>query len=306
VKNIPFSTVPGWRGNSPNDNIDDRGWAMTFKIPFTSLGMAGKPASGTNWRLGVVLHDRDAQSGQTLPDQFWPELANPQSPVSWGILHFGLPSFTQPVVTNMQTSTIRNRLNGAVVPDVAAGGGTLCGGYLDIWTQWGEANYADQTYLNIQNQVDVADFPCFSKYYVTFPLSSIPAGKTIRSAKLILYEFGGSDPTQAKPSFIQVFRIGQDWNETTLNWNNAPLAVENVSQAWIPVYNKPYKWPGDPYEWDVSRSVSQAYESGTPLRLVLYSADGDYHSGKYFVASNTDDGNAVARPTLIIEWGIKP
>jgi hypothetical protein len=301
-----FSTVSGWRGNYPNDNVDDSGWAMTFKIPFTSLGLSGKPSAGTTWRLGFMLHDRDSQAGPALTDQVWPELINLQSPASWGILRFGMPTFTPPDVTNQQTTTIRNRLNGVVVPDVAAGGGATCGANLNIWTQWGEANYAARGDFNIQNQVDIADFPCFSKYFVTFPLTSIPAGKTIRSAKLILHEFGGADPNNAYSSLIQVLRIGQDWSESSLNWNNSPLAIENVAQTWVGVYKKQLVWPGDPYEWDISRAVTQAYQEGSPLRLVLYSADGKYHSGKYFVSSDTGDWNEDGRPTLVVEWGTKP
>jgi hypothetical protein len=53
----------------------------------------------------------------------------------------------------------------------------------------------------------------------------------------------------------------------------------------------------------VSGAVAQAYSAGQPLRLVLYSADDNYHSGKYFVSSDTDDWNAVGRPTLVVQWG---
>jgi hypothetical protein len=45
---------------------------------------------------------------------------------------------------------------------------------------------------------------------------------------------------------------------------------------------------------------------GGPLRLALYEADSAYHSGKYFVTSNTGDWNAVARPTLAVVWGQEP
>jgi hypothetical protein len=39
------------------------------------------------------------------------------------------------------------------------------------------------------------------------------------------------------------------------------------------------------------------------LRLVLYAADGAYHSGKYFTASETGDWNAIGRPTLEVVLG---
>jgi hypothetical protein len=58
-----------------------------------------------------------------------------------------------------------------------------------------------------------------------------------------------------------------------------------------------------PYTWDISRAVAAAYTAGGPLRLVLYSADSDYHSGKYFVSSDTQDWNETGRPTLQITLG---
>ena len=53
----------------------------------------------------------------------------------------------------------------------------------------------------------------------------------------------------------------------------------------------------------MSWAVAEAYASGAPVRLALYSADSDYHSGKYFVTSETGDWNEVARPTLQVRWG---
>jgi hypothetical protein len=94
----------------------------------------------------------------------------------------------------------------------------------------------------------------------------------------------------------------QDWDESTLNWNNGPLAKENVSAAWVDPVDE-YTDPPIPWEWDVSRAVAEAYALGTPLRLVLYEADSAYHSGKYFHSSDVGDWNAEGRPTLAITWG---
>jgi hypothetical protein len=49
--------------------------------------------------------------------------------------------------------------------------------------------------------------------------------------------------------------------------------------------------------------VAQAYGKGQPLRLAMYSADSDYHSGKYFTSSETGDWNAEGRPLLTVVWG---
>lgn len=303
---IPFTAVAGWRGDWLNDDGDDRGWAVTFRIPFTSLGRSGPPPEGTIWGLGLMVHDRDDGGGTPIPATPWPERMNPDAPSTWGRLRFGLPGYTPPPVQPVGTVTIRHQLNGAVVKDAAVGGYTVCGDGRDFWTQWGETPEGfynpERSDFNIQNQIDIADWPCFSKYYVAFPLDAVPRGKVILSATLTLHLMGNAGPNPP-PSWIQVLTVAQDWDDQTLTWNNAPLAAENLGGTWVyPVTNWP-GWPGIPYHWDVTYAVAQAYTAGQPLRLAMYSADADYHSGKYFVSSDTGDWNATARPTLTIVWG---
>ena len=306
----PFSTSSGWRGNAPNDNnADDRGWVLTFRLPFASLGCSGPPAEGAIWGLGAVLHDRDDAGGTAIADQTWPETLDDDRPATWGQLRFGLPTYSPPSATIGGSVTIREKLNGAVVPDAAVGGtiGNLCPGDADyIWNDWGDDNFGGGQIVNIQNQGDVADWPCFAKYYVTFPLDTVPAGRSIISAKLTLHQSGnagGGSWGEPDPSLIQVFTIDDAWSESALTWNNAPLAGENGAAAWVDPLPSFPGWPGVPTDWDVSREVAQAYEAGEPLRLALYSADTAYHSGKYFVSSETGDWNAEARPTLTVTWG---
>lgn len=301
---IPFTTRPGWRGDRLNDDTDDRGWAMAFRIPFSSLGLSGRPSGDNLWRMALVLHDRDSRAGPPLADQIWPPEANLAAPTTWGTLRFGMPSYTPPATANQQTFTIRHGLRGVVVPDAAVGGGSICGDGLDFWSEWGNSTRdAGKPDFNIQNQSDIADWPCFSKYFVTFPLDALPTGRAVVEARLVLHQFGNSEPSQAKPSFIQVLTVGADWSERTLSWNNAPLATENFGGAWVEPLRDHPGWPGVRREWDVSRAVAQAYAAGGPLRLAMYSADSDYHSGKYFVSSDTEDWNADGRPTLIVRLG---
>lgn len=304
---IPFTAVAGWRGERLNDDGDDRGWAMSFRIPFASLGRSGPPSEGTIWGLGLIVHDRDDASGTPIPTAVWPESLRPDVPATWGRLRFGLPVYTPPPARPRGTVLIRHRLNGAIVRDASVGGYTVCGEGRDFWTQWGDTTEdfynPERSDLNIQNQVDIADWPCFSKYYVTFPLDALPPGKAILSATLTLHLIGNAGGANAPRSWIQVLTVAQDWDDRSLTWNNAPLAAENIGGTWVdPVTNWP-GWPGIPYRWDVTYAAAQAYATGQPLRLALYSADGDYHSGKYFASSDTGDWNAAARPTLTVVWG---
>jgi hypothetical protein len=252
--------------------------------------------------LALALHDRDDTSGALIPDQVWPETLSPQQPDTWGQLVFDQPVYNPPLARPGELITIRHGLNGAGVIDAHVGGHGNCGDGLSYWTEWGETNYAGYSQINIQNQWDVADWPCFSRYYVTFPLDALPPDKIVISATLTMYLFGnaGYNPGDAKPSLIQALTVANDWDETTITWNNAPRAAENVASTWVYPVASPPNWPGVSYQWNVSQAVAKAYTTGNGLHLALYSADGDYHSGKYFWSSDAGD---LGRPTLRVQLG---
>ncbi len=303
---IPFTGWHGWRGSGFNNNQDDKGWVAFFTIPFSSLGLSGPPPRNSHWGMAVAVHDRDDAAGTPIVDRTWPEAMNPLVPATWGQVGFGIPRFTPPTAVPQGVTLIRQGLNGQVVPDGHVGGHTICGDGIDHWSEWGEANYAGYNQINVQNQWDISDYPCFSRYYVTFPLGTVPPGKVIISAKLTMQLFGNAGGGQwgdPPDSFIQVFSVSHDWNENTLTWNSGPLASENFAGTWVyPVPPSPTT-PPYPYEWNVSIPASRAYASGQPLRLALYSADGPMHTGKYFWSSDTGDWDAHLRPTLEVVWG---
>ena len=309
VGNAVFTTTAGWRGDSGvNNSTNARGWVASFDIPFSSLGVSATPSTNTIWGMGVSVHDRDEGGGDAIPSQNWPQTLNPQRPASWGQLAFGIPAYAPPSSTPGGFVKIRQGLQSAIVADAHVGGHTTCAQSLwpNFFGGWGSLNYSGVEQVNIQNQNDVADWPCFSKYYITFPLDSLPAGKAIISATMTLHQFGnsgqGSTPGP-QVSFIQALTVADPWNENTINWNNAPRALENIATTMVnPVSSNPIP-PGVPVRWDISRAVATAYATGTPLRLVLYSADSAYHSGKYFWSSDIPDFSAEGRPTLDISWG---
>ncbi len=319
-QDVPFVAETGWRGDAVNNNGDDRGWRITFRIPYNSLGLS-KPAEGARWRMALISHDRDSQAGPPGVSFIWPPSAQPDEPHTWAVLRYGLPTYQPPSVRNLTSLLIREGENGAVVPDAAVGGtiSNQCPGDANhIWNEWGNRNYANENSALIQNQSDIADWPCFSKYYLSFPLDRLPPGKVIRSARLVLHHWGGSgaicsnpdtnpNPDCARSSFIQVSTVEQTWQENTITWNNAPPTFENVARLRVEPYNidQPgQKWPGARREWDVSYALAKAYDQGENwISFAIYSSDSAYHSGKYFSASETEDWNKVGRPTLIIEYG---
>lgn len=303
--NVSFTTESLYRGfGGPNLDADNQGWVQTFHIPFSSLGLSGPPASGTVWGLALNLYDRDDAAGNPIPVKRWPESMDSNRPSTWGQLSFGLPpAYVPPPPKSPSTTSIKNGVNGAIVPDGMVGGSMVCGQGLDLWTQWGQANYAGQQQVNIQNQDDVADWPCFAKYYITFPLDSLPSSKVILSSTVTLFQFGNAGMGWTPgpfPSLIQVFSVSDNWNEGTLNWNDAPLALEYISSASVDPLATTAPWPGIPRTWDVSAAVAKAYAAGLPLRLVFYSADKPMHSGKYFYSSYA---GPEGRPTLQVRWG---
>lgn len=303
LASIPFQTSAAWWGNAFNDDVDDHGWGVRSYIPFRNLGLTGPPAKGTTWKMGITVQDRDG--GAEVRQSGWPEGMDPVDTGTWGSLTFGLPVYTPPASSPRDPVHIQHGLNGAVVMDGMVGGGTVCGDGVNPWVEWGLRNYAGHDQVNVQNQANTEDWPCFSKFYISFPLDQIPDGKVIRSASLTMYHFGNSKPDEAQRSLIQVLLARSGFNEATLNWNNAPTAVENVSQAWVEPREEPLTeplWPGVPITWDLSYAVAQVYPQSDYLHLVLYSADAPMHSGKYFSSSDID-WNSGARPKLTVEWG---
>lgn len=306
LSNIPFETVTMWRGSGFNDlTMPSKGWGITFRIPYSSLGLQNAPHNA-NWRLGFAVHDRDDPTGSPISDKIWPETTLQTNPDSWGLLHYGIPVHT-PLSNDYDAITvIRNGFDGVSVEDAHVGGGFECGGDVNYWTEWPNLNYSssEPSQVNIQNQRDVSDYPCFSKLFITFPLDMIPDGAEIISATLTMHQFGNSgtgwdDEPQA--SYIQVLSIDQGWNPSNITWNNAPYASANYGGLRVEPLPSFPGWPGIPRTWNISRAVYDALQAGDQLQLVLYSSDAPIHSGKYFYSSDSNsDGSA--RPYVTVYW----
>ncbi len=304
---LAVTASSGWRGIRLNDDADDKGWAENFRIPLAALGLPAQP-EGAFLRMGLIVHDRDQRAGAAEAPQPWPTGLNATDVASWGWLQVGTPYWQPPAVQASGEVTIRRaKQSDAAVPDASVGGttGNLCGESTpSFWETWPNANWGSRADANVQNQIDISDWNCYSRYYITFPLESVPAGKVIVGATLTLHQYGNSGTfALAQRSLIQVLRAGGAWDEETITWNNAPQALENIGAIWVtPVQSMP-AWPGIPWAWNVGKAVADAYAEGQPVRLVLYSADSNYHSGKLFVSSDTGDWNAAGRPALRVVWG---
>mgnify|MGYP000909758466 CR=1 FL=1 len=240
-----------------------RGWSGDASIPWSYFG--GKPVNGDTWEVSA------SYLGQNFN----------------GILRWGLPNYNgvippAPLIQNVN-----------VTEDATLGGTSDCG-YLD-WPNhfetWGWRNY--ETYIgfhsryeefsNVQNQWDVADWPCYSKYIMRVP---IPENlQNFSGAFLNIYRFGhpGYNPGDTGTSIFQAYEVNDAWEENTVAWNTIQLG-ENVSHG--PVTECTDTECGSWFRLDISELVRRAIARGEKtVDAVFYSANGNYHSGKYFYTS---------------------
>lgn len=274
-----YNAAPAWdianRGN--------RGWTAYRLVPWSVLG--GQPQAGDEWPLHFTAVDGAAWQGT---------------------LHWGLPDYAGRSVDGAQVVTVG--LSG----DAMTGGGTNCGS--DDWPAyyptWGSRNEdgatADGPRYNMgtatqinagQNQWDVADWPCYARYYAQWGLPTLPAGAQVVSATVEMSNFGnpgygsGYDADGTGDTKYQVWEVAQPWSELGITWDNAPAPAENVSRTVVrpidvacpmPLVNAACP-PGVPYSFDVTEIVRRAYADGRSwASMLLYTAAGQYHSGKYF------------------------
>jgi hypothetical protein len=153
----------------------------------------------------------------------------------------------------------------ALSGDSMLGGGTDCASqdWPDYVPTWGNRNFGTSDHVNVQMQWDVADWPYFGQGYA-------------------------EDGT--KDTVMQVFAVDKPWQETGITWNNAPVPQENTGRTLVrplPGDCKPtpywYCSPGIAYTFDVTEIVRRAQAEGRSwASLALYTAAGQYHSGKFF------------------------
>ncbi len=336
---LDFHTLGHYRGvGNYNSGQASHGWWAAYEIPFSALGISGKPGHGTVWRMAVAVHDRDTSTGiPAINDKIWPADVNFSQPNTWGELHFGTaPAYSPPATVANQTLTItHDPANNMDFQDTHVGGHANCAAHVDpfyhvgtdMFRDFGDVNfgaaafdfYNQQTgntevislsHLNVQGQEDVADWNCQSKIMIEVELDPVPAGKQIVDAKLELNMFGNAGgagwAVPPDTSYIQAFSSMEDWNENTVTWNNAPYAAENISGTWVVPLDAdefPNNYTHIPvkYEWDVSKIVAEAYATGEPARIILYSADVARHSGKYFWSSMENAPERI--PKLHVTYG---
>lgn len=257
-----------------------RGWGASGLIPWSEIGPVGE---SVDFRFIVP-------NGEVF-----------------GTLNFGLPDYLGSTIVPdaVFTATLKQ--------DAVVGGGTDCAADNDPnnnqdpvtgiapdydfwWKTWGSENvgfYGDKI-INMgnfpwaiaQNQWDIADWPCYAKYIFEINEVALPVGAQVISATLNVYHFGdpgygsGYAPDGTKDTIFQIYPVKESWSEDTVTWDNFPTALENISWTMV----KPREVceaAGSCWE---QFDVTELYRRNQ-LSAIMYTAAGQYHSGKQFYSS---------------------
>ena len=247
--------------------VGSRGWSATAFLPWGQFG--GAPQPGDVWPLALTALDGD----------------------TWqGVIRWGAPPYAGAAGT--YTVTV------PVAQDATLGGSTDCGAYdwPDYFPTWGSRSYEGDpkygTFSNIQAQWDTTDWPCYSQYIAQWVLPQLPAGAEVTGAWLDVYYFGAAYPTEGRdvPEYVpgqrtQAYQVGTAWDAATVTWDTAPAATENVSYTsldWCATGVDCHGWRA----LDVTPIVQRAYQAGQgDAAALLYTAAGQYHSGRYIYTS---------------------
>ncbi|MCS6798363.1 MAG: DNRLRE domain-containing protein [Myxococcota bacterium] len=330
----------GYRGGERDES---RGWHVVFWIGWRALtGEAGVPMG---LRLGLLAFDRDDASGSRLGEvERFPLTAATETAEGWMPVVLADATIASREESGaspghaaeayrvagqlpphrpetMRTVVIREGRMGAVVENASVGASErLCSGDDAYNFGDGPASWGGETgrrYFHVQAQADYADWPCFARAYVRFPLDAVPDGAVVLSARLVLHH---KQPTSGGDegvwSLVHAFDVdstlrgsSEPWTEADLSWNLAPLPVENLAASWGDRTGVTDRgWDAlPPWSWDVTRAVRRRLAERR-VSFALQPSDVEYHTGKEFVRSEDfpDWGNPEQRPRLEVTFADPP
>jgi hypothetical protein len=266
-----WPVTSGWEiGERCGPSHDDcRGWTAQFVPPLDWAALGGAPRSGEVWPLSILV------TGESGASATW------VGSVRWGV----------PDYAGVQPTSDATRVTTTGI-DAMLGGAFDCGApaYPDYFTKWGALNWAGSSQVNVQAQWDIADWPCYSKVATKWTLAGIPPNATIISATLTYEQFGnaGYNYGDTLTTTLQAFEVSPLWDPATITWNNAPPPGENLS--WLDVPEVPAACefncvPPLARTMDVTELTRRALAKGQgEAAAIIYTAAGQYHSGKYLWA----------------------
>lgn len=269
-----------------------RGWTGDMLLPWAS----GQPTFGTTMPFTLTATDFDGGVVKSIKD-------------ITGTLRFGTPNYYGQNVTGQVVLTTR------LTADAPVGGGTTCGSDDDplYFPTWGTRNTDDTTEMrpmgswyqaNIgQFQWDVADWPCYSRYFARFNIPTIPNNAQIVSATVTMYQFGnpgygsGNAGDSTGTTVYEVVSTDSNWDEQNVAWDTAPKIFENTTRTSVPQLPMDclptggwYCDPPIPYTFDVTKLVKESINGQVNFGLIT--SAGQYHSGKFFYTREASEDKA--------------
>ena len=284
----------GWQIGHRCGAGDCRGWSASTLIPWPNLG--GRPAPGQQVPFAAEY------AGASLA----------------GMLHWG-EALAAPS-TEPATGVV-------VVPlleDTVIGGDSVCGDpdWPTYHPTWGSTpRWGSSPHVLVENQWDVADWPCYNKLLMRADLSAIPYGARVVSATLELARFGQMgyacgycvDPATGSnngtmDTVVQIFDYPVQWSESTATWDTTRYPgppLHRILTVPLPddgQEGRSYASNPLPEFWDITGPVQAALARGELQASVLAAtAAGQYHSGKYYYSTE----GAVA-PKVRIAYVTEP
>ena len=271
--NAQFTT--GTRCTGP---LNCRGWDVTTSTPISYSQLAVAPSLGVTFPLSIDFTDVD--SG-TVNYTSWSG-TGVVGDVATAPLPLGPTVYKEYPVTS----------------DASIGGATDCGApsYPNYFPTWGTYTWDNSPYGNVQAQWDAADWPCYSKYAANIHIPDFEGRKVVKAA-IELHQFGnaGYEYGDTGTTVFQTFMLSSTFDAGSATWDNLPEPVRLLSR--MPVTELPqecmfYCNPGVPYLFDVTAALEYTNTFG----IVMYTAAGQYHSGKYFYTSHG------AEPPVLKVW----
>ncbi len=230
-----FTSIAGWRGDGVNSGAEARGWSVRFDIPFASLGTNVPPAAD-----GCVAHGpRAARPGRRRRAARFRTRPGRSTQTGSGRLpgvnlRSTCAATHRPLPRPVESTTVRNGLDGAVSRRTPMSADTAPA-----------ASPMSPTSSTV-GATPTMQATISSTYKISRTLPTGPVSPSImsrsrwtvclldgpsRTGTLTLHLFGnagqGATP-EPQPSLVQALTVADNWNESTVTWNNAPLAAENV------------------------------------------------------------------------------
>jgi hypothetical protein len=179
-------------------------------------------------------------------------------------------------------------------PDGAAGKDVMISSYNPNGT------YATHPEINA-NAWTISGTTVINRIFLSFDLSSIPAGASITTAQLYLYYNPNTTHSSGVHSSLSgsntslIQRVIGSWDESTLTWNNQPGSTSDnetiIPQSTTSTQN---------YTIDVKNIINDIVTSGTNNGMMIKLQTESYYRCLLFASSDHTD--STLRPKLVVVY----